>query len=76
MNTHLPADLEQFVQAKVRRGRFHLSEVAITAAVRLLAASKKKPRKPRILNGIRPGPGGHSCRPRAASGGGVRRHTP
>jgi putative addiction module CopG family antidote len=36
MNTHLPADLEQFVQAKVRSGRFSSSDEAISAAVRLL----------------------------------------
>lgn len=36
MNTHLPADLEQFVQAKVRSGRFSSPDEAITAAVRLL----------------------------------------
>jgi putative addiction module CopG family antidote len=36
MNAHLPADLEQFVQAKVRSGRFTSSDEAITAAVRLL----------------------------------------
>ena len=45
MNTHLPKDLEQFVQAKVRSGRFTSSEEAITAAVRLLR-QQKKPRKP------------------------------
>ena len=36
MNAHLPADLEQFVQAKVRSGRFTSSDEAITTAVRLL----------------------------------------
>ena len=45
MNTHLPADLEQFVQAKVRSGRFASPDEAITAAVRLLR-SRKKPRWP------------------------------
>src|SRR5208337_5265741 len=45
MNTHLPADLEQFVQAKVRSGRFTSSDEAITAAVRL-PVNRKKPRKP------------------------------
>ena len=36
MNTHLPADLERFVQAKVQSGRFTSSDEAIAAAVRLL----------------------------------------
>ena len=36
MNNNLPADLEQFVQAKVRSGRFTSFDEAITAAVRLL----------------------------------------
>ena len=36
MNTHLPADLEQFVQAKVRSGRFTSADEAIAAGVRLL----------------------------------------
>jgi len=36
MNTNLPKDLERFVQAKVRSGRFTSSDEAITEAVRLL----------------------------------------
>ena len=36
MNTHLPADLEQFVQAKVRSGRFSSSDEVMATAVRLL----------------------------------------
>ncbi len=36
MNTNLPKDLERFVQAKVRSGRFTSSDEAVTEAVRLL----------------------------------------
>jgi antitoxin ParD1/3/4 len=54
MNTHLPADLEQFVQAKVRSGRFTSSEEAITAAVRLLR-QQEEAEEARVLDGIRQG---------------------
>ena len=47
MNTHLPADLEQFVQAKSCEADAlpHPTE-AITAAVIARCASRKKPRRP------------------------------
>jgi putative addiction module CopG family antidote len=54
MNTHLPADLEQFVQAKVRSGRFSSSDEAITAAVRLLR-QQEEAEEARALEGIRQG---------------------
>jgi antitoxin ParD1/3/4 len=54
MNTHLPADLEQFVQAKVRSGRFSSSDEAITAAVRLLR-EQEEAEEDRVLEGIRQG---------------------
>jgi len=54
MNTHLPADLEQFVQAKVRSGRFSSSDEAITAAVRLLR-EREEAEEARVLEGIRQG---------------------
>src|SRR5208337_4320350 len=54
MNTHLPADLEQFVQAKVRSGRFTSSDEAITAAVRLLR-QQEEAEEARVLEGIRQG---------------------
>jgi antitoxin ParD1/3/4 len=54
MNTHLPADLEQFVQAKVRSGRFTSPEEAITAAVRLLR-QQEEAEEARVLEGIRQG---------------------
>jgi putative addiction module CopG family antidote len=54
MNTHLPADLEEFVQAKVRSGRFTSSEEAITAAVRLLR-QREEAEEARALAGIRRG---------------------
>jgi putative addiction module CopG family antidote len=44
MNTHLPADLEQFVQAKVRSGRFSSSDEAIAAGVRLLRLHQRAER--------------------------------
>jgi len=52
MNTHLPADLEQFVQAKVRSGRFSSPDEAITAAVRLLR-EQEDAEEARALEGIR-----------------------
>ncbi len=54
MNTHLPADLEQFVQAKVRSGRFASSDEAIAAAVRLLR-QQEEAEDARVLEGIRQG---------------------
>ncbi len=54
MNTHLPAHLEQFVQAKVRSGRFSSSDEAITAAVRLLR-EQEEAEESRVLDGIRQG---------------------
>jgi putative addiction module CopG family antidote len=52
MNTRLPADLEQFVQAKVRSGRFTSTDEAITAAVRLLRRQEEA-EEARVLEGIR-----------------------
>jgi putative addiction module CopG family antidote len=54
MNAHLPADLEQFVQAKVRSGRFSSSDEAITAAVRLLR-QQEEAEESCVLEGIRQG---------------------
>ena len=54
MNTHLPADLEQFVHAKVRSGRFSSSDEAITAAVRLLR-QQEEAEESHVLKGIQQG---------------------
>ena len=54
MNTHLPADLEQFVQAKVRSGRFTSTDEAIAAGVRLLR-QQEETEDARTLAGIRQG---------------------
>ena len=54
MNTQLPADLEQFVQAKVRSGRFSSSEEALATAVRLLR-QQEEAEEARVLDGIRQG---------------------
>jgi len=54
MKTQLPADLEQFVQAKVRSGRFSSADEAITAAVRLLR-QQEEAEEARVLEGIRQG---------------------
>jgi putative addiction module CopG family antidote len=54
MNTHLPADLEQFVQAKVRSGRFTSSDEAMATAVRLLR-QQEEAEEARALEGIRQG---------------------
>jgi len=54
MNTNLPKDLERFVQAKVRGGRFTSSDEAITAAVRLLR-QREEAEETRVLEGIRQG---------------------
>ena len=56
MNTQLPEDLEQFVQAKVRSGRFTSSDEAITEAVRLLR-QREEAEEARALEGIRQGLG-------------------
>jgi putative addiction module CopG family antidote len=54
MITHLPADLEQFVKAKVQSGRFTSSDEAITEAVRLLR-QREEAEEARVLEGIRRG---------------------
>jgi len=54
MNTDLSKDLERFVQAKVRSGRFTSSEEAITEAVRLLR-QREEAEETRVLEGIRQG---------------------
>jgi putative addiction module CopG family antidote len=54
VNAHLPTDLEQFVQAKVRSGRFSSSDEAITVAVRLLR-QQEEAEESRVLEGIRQG---------------------
>ncbi len=54
MNAHLPADLEQFVQDQVQRGRFSSHDEAITAAVRLLR-QQEEAEEARTLEGIRQG---------------------
>jgi putative addiction module CopG family antidote len=53
MNIQLPADLEQFVQAKVRSGRFSSADEAL-AAVRLLR-QQEEAEEARALEGIRQG---------------------
>jgi putative addiction module CopG family antidote len=52
MNAHSPADLEQFVQAKVQSGRFSSSDEA--AAVRLLR-EQEEAEEARVLEGIQQG---------------------
>jgi len=54
MNINLPKDLERFVQAKVRSGRFTSSDEAITEAVRLLQ-QREEAQETRVLEGIRQG---------------------
>jgi putative addiction module CopG family antidote len=54
MNIHLPADLEQFVRAKVQSGRFRSSDEAITAAARLLRQQEESD-EARVLDGIQQG---------------------
>lgn len=54
MSIRLPVDLEQFLQAKVRSGRFSSSDEAITAAVRLLR-EQEEAEEARVLEGIRQG---------------------
>jgi antitoxin ParD1/3/4 len=50
----LPADLEQFVKAKAKSGRFTSSDEAITEAVRLLR-QREEAEDARTLEGIRQG---------------------
>jgi antitoxin ParD1/3/4 len=50
----LPADLEQFVKAKVQSGRFTSSHEAITGAVRLLR-QREEAEEARIIDGISQG---------------------
>ena len=54
MNTQLPADLEQFVEAKVRSGRFNSREEAIATGVRLLR-QQEEAEEARVTEGIRQG---------------------
>ena len=54
MSTHLPADLEQFVEAKVRSGRFASPDEVIAAGVRLLR-QQEEAEEARVLEGIRQG---------------------
>jgi antitoxin ParD1/3/4 len=54
MNTHLPSDLEQFVQAKVRSGRFTSSDEAIAEAVRLLR-QREEAEEAQVLKSIQRG---------------------
>ncbi|MGZ3472379.1 MAG: type II toxin-antitoxin system ParD family antitoxin [Isosphaeraceae bacterium] len=54
MNINLLKDLERFVQAKVRSGRFTSSDEAITEAVRLLQ-QREEAEETRVLEGIRQG---------------------
>jgi putative addiction module CopG family antidote len=48
---NLPADLQQFVEAKVRSGRFSSPDEAITAAVRLLR-QQEEAQEAHVLEGI------------------------
>ncbi len=54
MTAHLPADLEQFVRAQVRSGRFTSSDEALAAAVRLLR-QQEEAEEARTVEGIRQG---------------------
>lgn len=54
MNTQLPADLEQFVLAKVRSGRFTSTDEAIAAGVRMLRQHEEA-EEARVMEGIRQG---------------------
>ncbi len=54
MNTHLPEDLERFVEAKVRSGRFTSADEAIATGVRLLRQQEEAD-EARTLDGIRQG---------------------
>ncbi len=54
MGAHLPADLEQFVTAKVQSGCSTSSDEAITEAVRLLR-KQEEAEDARVFSGIREG---------------------
>ena len=54
MNTDLPADVEQFIEAKVQSGRFTSSADVLTAAVRLLR-QQEEAEEARVLDDIRQG---------------------
>jgi putative addiction module CopG family antidote len=54
MNAHLPAELEQFVKAKVQSGRFSSWDEAIAEAVRLLR-EREESEDAGMLEGIRRG---------------------
>ena len=54
MNTQLPGDLEQFVLARVRSGRFASTDEAIAAGVRLLR-QQEEAEEGRVVEGIRQG---------------------
>jgi antitoxin ParD1/3/4 len=54
MNVQPPADLEQFVQAKVRSGRFSSPAEALIAALRLLR-QQEEAEEARVVEGIRQG---------------------
>jgi antitoxin ParD1/3/4 len=54
MTIHLPTDLERFIEAKVRSGRFSSRDAAIAAAVRLLR-QQEDAEDARVLEGIRQG---------------------
>lgn len=54
MNAELSADLEQFVEAQVRSGRFSTHAEVITAAVRLLRRQDEA-EEARAVEGIRQG---------------------
>ncbi len=54
MNTQLPEDLERFMQAKVKSGRFTSPDQAITEAVRLLQ-QREEAEEARVREGIQRG---------------------
>ncbi len=54
MNAELSADLEQFVEAQVRSGRFSTRAEVITAAVTLLR-QQDEAEEARVVEGIRQG---------------------
>ncbi len=73
MNTHFPADLEQFVKAKVRGGRFTSSDEAITEAVHLLR-QREEAEEASVLQGIGQGLADMHAGRRTARRGRHRRH--
>jgi antitoxin ParD1/3/4 len=54
LTTQLPADLEQYVKAKVQSGRFSSSDEAITEALRLLRKQEEAD-EARTMQGIQQG---------------------